>query len=467
VNTTASKDQPVSITNAEISRNVNDDATYLFGLSVESNGAITLTNVWANENGDSGGDFPVGQGAYLTNSSSSKTPGVTLTNVYFNGNYGNLSTNGNGLRAYSNGAITLRNIEANDNSGYGVRLRNNFSGSTGGISITRTGSFTNHFDRNGDSGIAAQSNGTITLANSEVGDSGVNVDDYGIYLANNDSSDTVASTVKVSDTSVYNSGEYVDPDYFGAGGLAIFARGAVILNRVYSSGNIGLGIGIDNTGIANQNVTLTEVSVAANSREGLVILTTGNVVGKGLIAFANGYEDNRNGATINTNSTAAGYGSVTLSGANIFTSNTAYGLQVDIANYGNLSLTGVTAETNVSAGVSVSVNHASNAGTVTLKNFNVNYNQQAGLEITARNTVLLDGIYALNNGTAGNADGTLITQNNTAATTTVRNSVFTGNTDSGLEVDKNGGLSPVITNTIYFGNDVNNDGGVLDIDIHD
>jgi len=471
VNTSASADQPVSITNADISRNVTEASAYPYGLLVESKGIITLTNVWVNENGDSDGDFRVNSGASLSNTSSNKTPGVTLTNVYFNDNYGiggrQNSDNGNGLEVYSDGTITIKNIEASGNSGYGANL-SNMDGdgiNTGGISITRTGTFTNHFDRNGDTGLYARSNGAITLSNLNVDDNGNEAGDFGILLINSDDEDNTASMVKVSYTTISNSGEYVDPDYLGTGGLGIFAKGAVILNTVDASSNIGYGIRIDNTYLSNQNVSLTSVSTFVNSHKGLDVTTTGNVTGSGLTSVANGNQGTHNGATITTNGAAAGYGSVTLSGTSFFGNNTGNGLQVSIANFGNLSLGGVTAEKNRAIGVLASVNHATNAGTVTITRSNMNYNARAGLEITARNSVLLNGIYALNNGTAGDYDGVLVTQNNSGATNTIQNCVLHGNTGSGLDIERNGS-STVITNTTYFGNNINNAGGELDVYLH-
>jgi hypothetical protein len=132
-------------------------------------------------------------------------------------------------------------------------------------------------------------------------------------------------------------------------------------------------------------------------------------------------------------------------------------------------MSGVTAEKNGATGIWASVNHATNAGTVTITKSNVNFNAQIGLGITARNSVLLNGIYALNNGTLGDGttdyDGVLITQNNSGTTNTIQNCVLHGNTGSGLDIARNGSTT-VITNTSYFGNNINNAGGEKDVYLH-
>jgi len=106
---------------------------------------------------------------------------------------------------------------------------------------------------------------------------------------------------------------------------------------------------------------------------------------------------------------------------------------------------------------------------VTITKSNVNFNAQIGLGINARNSVLLNGIYALNNGTLGDGttdyDGVLITQNNSGATNTIQNCVLHGNTGSGLDIERNGSTT-VITNTSYFGNNINNAGGEKDVYLH-
>jgi hypothetical protein len=192
---------------------------------------------------------------------------------------------------------------------------------------------------------------------------------------------------------------------------------------------------------------------------------------KNLSAYSNGYEDkfNGQGASIFTNA-AKGYGNITFSGVNSISNNYGPGLLFNINNYGNVSLSSVTADKNGLNGIHINyVDNGTTEGTISLKNVNTNYNSFLGLKITARSSISLNTVYAQNNGTNSvqESDGVSIIQNNDTALTTITNCVFTGNTDSGLEMDTNGGINPVITNTIYFGNDVNNDGGVKDVDIHD
>lgn len=459
----------VTITDAEISRNIMNDYTApnYYSLNVISRGAITLTQVYVNGNGDrqdTGDDgdetMAVDGGAFLDNRSSTATvkPGITLTNVDCYDNYGEGSRPGDGLVVLSYGNISIKNIGADNNTGYGAWLDNMYSGSTGTITLIRTGTFTNQFNNNGNSGLYAQSNAAITVGYVNSNGNGNADGEHGAYLKN--SGDEIASPITVNNSSFDNNSD---------SGLRIDgAKGAVTLTSVSANGNAKNGIYLDNSALAGQNITLTKVQTSGNQEIGLYISNTkGNVILKDISSIANSGE----GANIQTNSADAKFGNVTISGVNFFNSNTDTGLLVSIQNYGSLNVTGVTAEKNGATGIWASVNHATNAGTVTITKSSVNYNAQIGLGITARNSVLLNGIYALNNGTAGDGttdyDGVMITQNSNAVTVTntIQNSVFHGNTGSGLDIVRNG-RTTVITNTSYFGNNINNAGNELDVYLH-
>ncbi len=455
----------VTINDAEISGNILNDYTApnYYSLNVISRGAITLTQVYVNGNGDrqvidDDGDetMAVDGGAFLDNRSSTATlkPGITLTNVDFYDNYGEGSRFGDGLVALSYGNISIKYIGADNNSGYGAFLDNMYSGSTGTITIARLGTFTNQFNNNGNSGLYAQSNAAIKVDYLNSNGNGNADSEHGAYL--NNTGDEIASPINVSNSSFDNNGDT---------GLRIEGvKGAVTLTNINANGNTKDGIYVDNSALPGQNITLTKVQTSSNQQSGLNIPNAkGNIIIKDFTSFANSGE----GANIQTNSADAKYGNVTISGVNYFSSNTNTGLLVTIQNYGNMSLTGVTAEKNGILGIMLDNQNAgaANAGRITLNKVNVNYNQSNGLGVDASGSVTLNTVYALNNGATGVSMGQ--SSDFGPEIFTIINSVFQGNAGNGLNVglSAGSGSTVVITNTIYVGNDVDGS-GQLDVYLH-
>ncbi len=432
--------QTVSITNAEINQNMTEDATNDYSLYLHASGAVTLSNVWVNQSGD--GDTPVNAAAYIHSDNS----GITITNGYFNDSIGDVTLNGNGATMIAHGAVTIKNIQASNNSGYGVSVINQYAGVTGGVSLTRTGSFVNWISNNGDQGLDVTTNGTITIANLNAEENGNEVGESNATL--NNTGDAVASTVKVSNSLFNGAGDSGVGDH----GLHILAKGAVILTNVEASNNNLHGIFIENEQIAGQSVTLTNLDAFNNGDVGINVYSGGNVIARDLTTCGN----SSYGANVYTT------GNVTLTGVNYFNSNQDFGLYVEAD--GNINLANLTADRNVSQGIYASVNTAS--GKLTISNANANYNGVNGMYLNASNNILVNKVYALNNGAGGEGDGALIIQNSLTATVTVQNSAFHGNTNNGLEIDKNGAPDPIISKTTYYGNDSNGTGSTPDMYIH-
>jgi len=115
------------------------------GLEIITSGAITLSNVTANDNGANGASL---------NNNFTPASNVTLTGKnQFNEN----STNG--LLVHSKGNITISNITAYDNSSSGAELYNNTGASTTKITITGV----NSFSENTNAGLFINTLGTVTL----------------------------------------------------------------------------------------------------------------------------------------------------------------------------------------------------------------------------------------------------------------------------------------------------------------
>jgi hypothetical protein len=125
-----------------------------YGLRIFGSGAVTLANITANLNGDTGVIIET-----ANDTSAASYANVTLTGV------NTFNDNGNhGLYIYSDGAITLSNITANENTAKGAWLDNLAYANVGpsGIkNITVNGA--NMFNGNGSDGMYIQATGTVSL----------------------------------------------------------------------------------------------------------------------------------------------------------------------------------------------------------------------------------------------------------------------------------------------------------------
>ncbi len=431
-NTYAAGNQAVSISYAEISRNWHIDMITRYGLNVTSKGVITLSNVWAQENGDSSALIGVSANARLNNETSTSTAGVTLTNGYFNNAHGETGYAGDGLVVGSTGIVTITNIQASDNTGSGVSIDNTNTPNVPGVAVKRKGAFTNTFNNNGGYGLYIQSYGSISIANVDASGNG----NTNAYLSNT-WDDSIAKPVSILNSTFNNSSS--------SDGLSLHADAQVTLLNVEASGNAGGGIYAKNDYTGSYNLTATNVDVNGNqASEGLRFYSTGAVTARDLTAFGNA----ANGMWFG--SSGQEIGNFTLSGTNFFSGNVSNGLRID--SVGNVNISQVTAEKNGNSGLQVNAN--AGTGTFTINKANLNYNGFWGVLGYAENTILLSGINALNNGTKGNYDGIFLTQESTGSTT-IKNSCSQGNAGSGIEIDIAGGApQPIITNTTYFGNDV-------------
>ena len=245
----------------------------------------------------------------------------------------------------------------------------------------------------------------------------------------------------------------------GTSGAMIYACGAVTLVNVEANGNVTSGIYIQNTSYGSYNLSVTNVKTNDNRNgDGLRFVSTGAVTARDLTALNN----KQNGMHFGTNG-GAEIGNFTLSGTNLFSGNSLNGLRIESA--GNVSLTQVTAEKNGQSGVAAAA--YAGTGTLTLNKVYANYNGGFGVAGSSNNTILLNTVYALNNGTVADSDGIYMVQGSITATTSLLNCVMQGNTGSGLEVDTAGDRSSISinANTTYFGNDVD-DSGDPEVFIH-
>jgi hypothetical protein len=192
------------------------------GLSILARGAITLARLMANNNG--------GLGAYIDNCLAQPdntclgNGGVTFQitpgwNHEFSGN------GGLGLYVQSKGAISISNVNANNNAYIGVVLDNNWVGANGTITIGSVGGGNNNFSQNGGSGLLAFSTGAISLSQFEAN----NNYGYGVHLNNAAATSAKPVTVLNGNTSDNTNGD----------GLRISSKGNIKVTSVSADRNDG------------------------------------------------------------------------------------------------------------------------------------------------------------------------------------------------------------------------------------
>lgn len=356
------------------------------GLSITSRGAITLTNVGASDN-------ILDHGASLNNWMGGNT-GVTIRSTSASTYY---DFNGNGLSGiyiFSYGAVSVGNINANENGNYGLDIERNPG--TGAISVTR-----GTFDHNSFDGLHIYTTpGGVTLTdvtasyNDLVGGteySGVYIEDGGTVVVK---SSTTAAMYAFSHNIKH--------------GLDIRSTGFVTISNVIAEGNRDTNIFIQ-----NQAASITSpkpVSVTRSTANssitgfGFSINTIGNVTLN--TVTANG---NPNGYGLYVN---AGDGfcdtpaSVTITGArNEFNGNSTNGIYIETE--GNISLMNTIADENTGYGIYLNSNaYTDSLGNVTISastNFwnSSSGNDDTGLHILTRGTVTISRLHTNENGNYG------------------------------------------------------------------
>ncbi len=389
-----------------------------YGLTINTNGAITLRGLSANSNGSGG--------IQLINNT-----GISSVMVYDSQFSLNNST---GVEILTGGYLLLQNVTANGNqaSGHGLLFENPADINT--IVITNS-----DFNENLGSGLYIHTSGTISL--NRVGASKNSV--YGAYLDNNG---TVIKNISVIATSGDNT-------FIGNGetGLNILSRGKVTLNGIIASGNAKLfvsagnddpnnntkgGVVINNTS-GNGSVTITGANISQNVTAltiGLIIRTNGAITLSKVTANSNAW-----GADIinlSSESTSVGI-KITQS---IFNNNSTAGLMA--TSFGTITVNNLTAIGNQGnlavrlsnvPGVYVGISVLSTLG----ENLFL-HNGGDALEINSGGIIILSNVTASYNGARGANLPNGITGNGNVR---VINSFFDHNGDTGLIIQSSGAIT--------------------------
>jgi hypothetical protein len=407
------------------------------GLFILSHGAINLSNVTANNNGNASGEY----GASLDNSGGSAQPvTLTLTNNFFN----NYDT---GLFIQSAGLVTLNNLTSNYNGttggthGYGLDITN--AAATTGVSLNGSNNFYDDYS----GGLSVYSKGPITLNNvqathaSTAGAIGARLDNTASGFGSPQNV-TIAGTNDFS----YNNGESLD----------IMAYGAISLNNMTAgSSTTGNGVVLDNgcvdlgsgcTATLARAVTITGTNIFNNNHlDGLDITTLGGVTASNLTTAYNG----QNGVDISA------VGNVTFSGINQSYGNTA-GFGLSIHTSGAINLGNVTSNNNGAYGADLNNSFAGTAQPVTLTGTNqFSSNQTEGLYIRTNGAVTIANLTVQYNDESNfvGVYGADIDNTNLSLIQPVSltgTSLFYGNHDRGLVINTLGAIS--LSNVTANGN---------------
>lgn len=390
------------------------------GLELTSRGAVSLSNLHASWNG--------GYGANLSNLDAPFPKGITFggANVFEN-------NTGYGLLIKSLGTITVNNLAASYNVGYGAKLDNAQPGATGGIILKGT----QNLQGNHENGLELDSNRAITI-NSVNSSSNF---EYGVRIDNGGSG--LPFDVKLSGTNTLNEN--------GETGLEVTTLGAIFLNNVMANGNgqaveaeFGYGVDLDNQTGASiaKPITITGVNAFNdNLLDGLHALSLATIKANSLAAEGNMgdgvYLDN----TLGTSSAA-----ILLTGSNLFEANTGFGLTV--LSRGAISVSNVYAVHNLGGGAKLENQTSDSAVPVFITGFNIfsdnggeEIDYGPGLKVTSRGNISLSNVIADGNSSYGaKLDNFTFAIGAPTVTVTGINS-FSGNDNSGLNIKSAGDVA--------------------------
>lgn len=389
------------------------------GLIVKTYGAVTITFTGVSDN--------YGTGAQIHNQPElPTTPGqpVTISDCWFDGNG---ITGGGGLEVLSKGSVTLANIRANGNGGYGISIDNKVDGSKKGVTLLSGKGKGNEFQQNQSAGLWIRTNGIVTITNIYAYQNGMNNFDggYGVVIENINSG---------SGVSIKQSGQWEVDSVKVAG------------NTFSNNYNGGLKI---NT---NGSVSVAFFHADENGEDGIQITSdqsVGSVTVRGISSSSPNVKKNGwNGVSIQTNK------NILLS--NIYsTSNKWSGLEA--VNKGFITFSKIQANGNGGSGIYIE-NSLSEIGLAEIKLNNINSDDNGGdgSYILSKGTVTCSEINSINN--SGN--GVLIINENplTRGDVVLSNLFTSENNFDGTTVITSGKV--VVTN--FSGNDNTNFGLRID-----
>lgn len=416
------------------------------GLSITSNGAVTLTNINASANHSDG----------LMVDTKGPVTIIYTKEAWVNDN------GANGIWVYTLGAIKLTStskLHAENNYANGIYLSN--SGATAPINVEGlTDKISQIRAENNGRGIDIYSNEIVTVHNAAAFYNAGS----GFYIG-----DTTYKPSAINMTNIIAQGNgngiYPSGD---CNGVTIYAKGPVNIFNLDSNQSAGNGLWVETAGAVIVKKILTSwngMRVPEDNFWGIHIVTPGNVI---LDSIRSNADDNS--VLVDTYS---GSGTVTMLGTyfknEIINSAVLNGYALLISSNGNVTLNRLDLRGN--AGYTEIFSFA---GKVILNNVKAQ-NNVSGIYTNARTGADFIGVISMNNGwydsdgdgipEAYSTDGIYVDL--FGGTASFTDSIFTGNTESGIEIYLG---TPTATykllRTIYFGNDSDNVGGERNLLAH-
>ncbi|MFN3491289.1 MAG: beta strand repeat-containing protein, partial [Anaerolineales bacterium] len=380
------------------------------GLYIASNGAVKLSQITALSNSDIG--------VLVDNTPAAAPQAVTVSGFLTandNGNYG--------LYILSDGAVTLSNITADGNTNGGAFINNIAAPKPQAVTISGVNSMSYNSIANG---LYILTLGAVTLSSITAQGNG----DYGVYIDN--AASPVPSAVNIKGVNVFSNN--------GNTGLNVFSAGAINLYNITANGNaavsndVGVYLSNDTNPAKPQNVSLFGVNTFnSNAEGGLVIFTYGAVTLNNISAYYNGFDtvDGSGDGVYVDNDGGTLAKPVSLKGVNAFHGNDGGGLVV--YSLGAVSVSNISANYNGWLGAYIDSAGSSFQSPVTISGYGVfNANSYSGLAILSRGAVTTTNLSASGNLGYGVYIYTIgITK--PQAVTMKGNNTFTANGDAGFE----------------------------------
>ncbi len=288
------------------------------GITIKSKGAVTLSNIYALQNGGDGANV---NNAYGTRSLIINTSSSLLTSSYsFNTKFG--------LYAQSRGLVAIRNsgrMYLRDN-GYSGAYIDNRTVFAADIDISRV-----EVNNNLWKGMEIYSSGDVTLNNILA----INNIENGVYVDNCDWDDVSLVCLGSGFVNIKGTlGENTFSDN-GATGLAVYSNGIITIDRVFAIQNAGRGMVLSNetgTGYINISNTVTRL----NEWHGVHLITQGAVTIRSLHSMSNGKGVDGDGLYMRAKSP-----SLKIFYTCSFIGNEGNGIEISYDNYGIPAMMGV------------------------------------------------------------------------------------------------------------------------------
>jgi hypothetical protein len=372
-----------------------------FALDIETDGTVTMNSAgvyywdWNNLSGSegsvSGGTIHAGGNISLTGiNAGDNTGGSGLTVISDNGTVtiknGRFSYNNlNGLTVLAKGAISLTNVDAEYNAnGYGALL-DNFSGGTGAVSVTGLVSDYIRFNHNDTIGLDILTKGAVTLNYLLVDENPVGIR---FPAPGNQVGNVSMNYVYVTNSLVASTGY----------GILFESNGTVTLSNIDIHNNLLGGVKIDNSFGTGKAVTLTNIYANGSAGDyGVYVRSKGTITTKNIQVDGNG---GRQYGIWLDNAEPGASGGVTMTPAS--TSDWGYAtnfsnIGLNIESNGAVSVNGFYTHDTLSG---VRIENRTGTGGVTLNNVNSYDNDNEGVYIRANGNTALSNMQVYRNGGA-------------------------------------------------------------------